>query len=336
MTIFDTAMNPLVSIIMPVYNAAFFLEETLQSVALQTYTNWQLVIVDDGSTDASPDLCKKFALEHENRCLLLPSKNKQSGAGASRNIGLELCTAEYVIFLDSDDTLAPYCLQQRIDILHANDVVIFKQYYWDINSKPPYPLFTGKAANREDAIEAFMRMEAPWQTMACIWRKTTLQKLNGFDEMLIFMEDPDLHLRALLDDEIIIHFAYDLPADNYYRVNNMSAIKAENFYTNSIRSRIVFLHKLLGIINDIQVKANLIKYKKYIREGHFVFLKNFVLARFKNFKEPVEKITNKLFYSNILRSSDRIRLLIVFAVYGSSSSLVKKFKLKGIAYKLIQ
>ena len=55
-------MNPLVSIIMPVYNAAFFLEETLQSVALQTYTNWQLVIVDDGSADASPDLCKKFAL----------------------------------------------------------------------------------------------------------------------------------------------------------------------------------------------------------------------------------------------------------------------------------
>ena len=336
MTIFDTAMNPLVSIIMPVYNAAFFLEETLQSVALQTYTNWQLVIVDDGSADASPDLCKKFALEYEGKCLLLQSKKNQSGAGASRNIGLELCTAEYVIFLDSDDTLAPYCLQQRIDNLHANDVVIFKQYYWDINSKRQYPLFTVKAANREDAIQEFMKMEAPWQTMACIWRKTTLQKLNGFDEMLIFMEDPDLHLRTLLDDEIIIHFAYDLPADNYYRVNNMSAIKAENFYTNSIRSRIVFLNKLLGIINKIQVTANLTKYKKYIREGYLVFLKNFVLARFKDFKEPVEKITNKLFDSNILRSSDRIKLLIVFAVYGSSSSLVNKMRLKGIAYKLIQ
>ena len=329
-------MNPLVSIIMPVYNAAFFLEETLQSVALQTYTNWQLVIVDDGSTDSSPELCKKFALEHEGKCLLLQSKKNQSGAGACRNIGWKICSAEYVIFLDSDDTLAPYCLQQRTDNLHANDVVIFKQYYWEITSRPPYALFTGTAANREDAIEAFIRMEAPWQTMACIWRKTTLQKLNGFDEMLIFMEDPDLHLRALLDDKIIIHFAYDLPADNYYRVNNMSAIKAENFYTNSIRSRIVFLNKLLGIINKIQVTSNFTKYKKYAREGYFVFLKNFVLARFKDFKEPVEKITNKLFDSNILRNSDRIKLLIVFALYGSSSSLVKKFRLKGIAYKLIQ
>ena len=321
---------------MPVYNAAFFLEETLQSVALQTYTNWQLVIVDDGSTDSSPELCKKFALEHEGKCLLLQSKKNQSGAGACRNIGWKICSAEYVIFLDSDDTLASYCLQQRTDNLHENDVVIFKQYYWEINSRPPYPLFTGTAANREDAIEAFMRMEAPWQTMACIWRKTILQKLNGFDEMLIFMEDPDLHLRALLDDKIIIHFAYDLPADNYYRVNNMSAIKAENFYTNSIRSRIVFLDKLLGIINKIQVTANFTKYKKYIREGYLVFLKNFVLARFKDFKEPVEKITNKLFDSNILRSSDRIKLLIVFAVYKSSSSLVKKMRLKGIAYKLLQ
>ena len=329
-------MNPLVSIIMPVYNSAFFLEETLKSVALQTYTNWQLVIVDDGSTDSSPELCKKFAMEHEGKCLLLQSKKNQSGAGVCRNIGWKICADEYVIFLDSDDTLAPYCLQQRIDNLHANDVVIFKQYYWDINSKPPYPLFTGNAANREDAIEAFMRMEAPWQTMACIWRKTTLQKLNGFDEMLVFMEDPDLHLRALLNDKIIIHFAYNLPADNYYRVNNMSPIKVENFYTNSIRSRIVFLNKFLGIINDIQATANLTKYKKYIREGYFVFLKNFVLARFKDFKEPVEKITNKLFDSNILKSSDRIKLLIVFAVYKSSSSLVKKFRLKGIAYKLLQ
>lgn len=329
-------MNPLVSIVMPVYNAAFFLEETLQSVALQTYTNWQLIIVDDGSTDSSPELCKKFALEHEGKCLLLQSKKNQSGAGACRNIGWKICSAEYVIFLDSDDTLASYCLRQRTDKLHANDVVIFKQYYWEINSRSPYPLFTGTAANREDAIEAFIRMEAPWQTMACIWRKTTLQKLNGFDEMLIFMEDPDLHLRTLLDDEIIIHFAYDLPADNYYRVNNMSAIKAENFYTNSIRSRIVFLNKLLGIINNLQVTANLTKYKKYIREGYLVFLKNFVLARFKDFKEPVEKITNKLFDSNILRSSDRIKLLIVFAVYKSSSSLVKKMRLKGIAYKLLQ
>lgn len=329
-------MSPLVSIIMPVYNAAFFLEETLQSVALQTYTNWQLVIVDDGSTDTSPDLCKKFALEHEGKCLLLQSKKNQSGAGASRNIGWKICTADYVIFLDSDDTLAPYCLQQRIDNLHANDIVIFKQYYWEINCKPPYPFFNGKAANREEAIEAFMKMEAPWQTMACIWCKTTLYKLNGFDEMLVFMEDPDLHLRALLNDKIIIHFAYHLPADNYYRVNNMSTIKAENFYTNSIRSRIVFLNKLLGIVNNIHITGNLTKYKKYIREGYFVFLKNFVLARFKDFKEPVEKITNKLFDSNIFRSSDRIKLLFVFAVFGSSSSLIKNMRLKGIAYKLIK
>ena len=329
-------MDKLVSIIMPVYNAAFFLEETLESVALQTYTNWQLVIVDDGSTDTSPDLCKKFALAHEGKCLLLQSKNKQSGAGACRNIGWKICNAEYVIFLDSDDTLAPYCLQQRVDNLNANDVVIFKQYYWEINSKPPYPLFTGKAANRADATEAFMKMESPWQTMACIWRKTTLQKLKGFDEMLVFMEDPDLHLRALLDDEIKIHFAYHLSADNYYRVNNMSAIKAENFYTNSIKSRIIFLNKLLGMVNNIYTSGNLTKYKKYIREGYFVFLKNFVLARFKDFKEPVEKITKKLFDLNILRTSDRIKLLFVFAVFGSLSSLVKKMRLKGIAYKLIK
>ncbi len=329
-------MDKLVSIIMPVYNAAFFLEETLQSVALQTHTNWQLVIVDDGSTDTSPDLCKKFALEHEGKCLLLQSKNKQSGAGVCRNIGWELCTAEFVIFLDSDDTLAPYCLQQRMDNLHVNDVVIFKQYYWEINSKPPYHLFTGKAANREEAIEAFMKMEAPWQTMACIWRKSILKKLNGFDKMLVFMEDPDLHLRALLDDEIKIHFAYHLPADNYYRVNNMSTIKAENFYTNSIKSRIVFLNKLLGIINNSHITDNLTKYKKYIRKGYFVFLKNFVLARLKDFKEPVETITKKLFDSNILRSSDRIKLLFVFAVFGSSSTLIKKMRLKGVAYKFFK
>ncbi len=323
-------MNKLVSIIIPVYNAAFFLEETLHSVALQTYNNWELVIINDGSTDNSTEICCNFANKHQGKCLLFQSHKKQSGAGSCRNIGIKKSNGDYIIFLDSDDTLASFCLQQRVSAIQTNDMAIFKQYYWETNNLQPYNLFTGKAENREDAIKAFLKMEAPWQTMATIWHKSALQKLNGFDENLVYMEDPDLHLRALYDNEIKILFAYDLPADNFYRVNNMPYTKAENFYYNSITSRIVFLEKIVTISN------NNFQYKKYIREGYITFLKNFVLARFNIYKEPIITITKKLGTSKILNKIDIIKLKFIFSVFQSSSILVKKLKLKGLVFKLIK
>ena len=161
-------MSGLVSIIMPVFNAAFFLPATLQSVSNQKYSNWELVIVDDGSTDGSQSICAHFKEGQEQNCMILQSNRNQSGAGTCRNIGLQHCKGDYIIFLDSDDLLERFCLEQRINTIGKNDLAIFKQYTFTNEINSNLPIFNGPVSNRADAIAAFTRMEAPWQTMAGI------------------------------------------------------------------------------------------------------------------------------------------------------------------------
>ncbi len=328
-------MNELVSIIMPVYNAAFFLGETLQSVLNQTYNKWELVIVDDGSTDDSQNIFAQFKAQHPKKFINIQSNKNQSGAGACRNIGLQKCTGDLVIFLDSDDLLESFCIDQRVKAIKTNDVAIFKQYVLTENRSYDLPIFNGPANNRRDAVDAFMRMEAPWQTMAPIWRKAALQKLKGFDESLVFMEDPDLHLRALVNKELKIIFCYHLPADNYYRINNMQSEKAFSFYKNSIQSRINFLDKLISFTessSSIEKERN----TKNIKIGYFSFLRDFVMSRFNDCKDDIFQLNSRLNKANIFSITDKLKLKFLFSIYVSKSSIVKKMRLKGIAYKLIK
>lgn len=104
-------MNPKISIIIPVYNAAEHVEECLKSVATQKYGNYEVILVDDGSTDESAQLCEGFISSHRDIQIKLYTK-ENGGPGTARNFGLDRCSAdsEFVVFIDSDDEISPDCL----------------------------------------------------------------------------------------------------------------------------------------------------------------------------------------------------------------------------------
>lgn len=91
---------PKFSIIVPVYNVEKFLDECVQSVLRQSFSDWELLLVDDGSKDSSPQMCDKYSASDE-RILTIHKKN--GGASDSRNVGLDHASGEYILFLDSDD-----------------------------------------------------------------------------------------------------------------------------------------------------------------------------------------------------------------------------------------
>lgn len=93
-------MNPLVSIIVPIYNTEKYLDECIKSVLSQTYEEWELLLVDDGSTDKSSFICDKYS-SFDNRIKVIHKKN--TGVSDSRNIALSLVRGEYIAFLDADD-----------------------------------------------------------------------------------------------------------------------------------------------------------------------------------------------------------------------------------------
>lgn len=107
-------MNNLVSIIVPCYNQAQFLDEALQSVLDQTYTNWECIIVNDGSPDHTEELANKW-VDRDNRFIYLHKEN--GGLSSARNAGLEVAKGEYIQFLDSDDWIAATKLELSISML---------------------------------------------------------------------------------------------------------------------------------------------------------------------------------------------------------------------------
>ncbi len=117
----QTNIKPLITLVVPVYNVEEYLNECVDSVVNQTYSNLEIILVDDGSTDQSPVICDEYALK-DNRIHVIHQHN--GGLSAARNIGIENAHGEYISFLDSDDYLSPDAIESMYNTLIENDAQI--------------------------------------------------------------------------------------------------------------------------------------------------------------------------------------------------------------------
>lgn len=118
--------EPLVSVIVPVYNTRQFLASCVQSILGQTYSNLEVLLVDDGSTDGSGALCDRLA-SGDPRVRVVHQAN--AGQAAARNYGIEHCRGEYVLFCDSDDELEPSCIEVAVDALASSGCNLLRYRY---------------------------------------------------------------------------------------------------------------------------------------------------------------------------------------------------------------
>jgi glycosyltransferase involved in cell wall biosynthesis len=111
--------QPLVSSIIIFLNEETFIQEAIESVFAQTYENWELLLVDDGSTDNSTDIARSYAAQYPHKVRYLEHENHQNrGMSASRNLGIQNAQGEYIAFLDGDDIWLPKKLEQQVNILN--------------------------------------------------------------------------------------------------------------------------------------------------------------------------------------------------------------------------
>jgi glycosyltransferase involved in cell wall biosynthesis len=112
--------KPLVSGIVIFLNAGRFIEEAIDSVFAQTFKDWELLLVDDGSTDCSTEIARRYAEEHPGKVRYYHHPDHQNrGMSASRNLGISRARGDYIAFLDSDDIWLPSKLEQQVRILHS-------------------------------------------------------------------------------------------------------------------------------------------------------------------------------------------------------------------------
>ncbi|WP_185968833.1 glycosyltransferase family 2 protein [Carboxylicivirga sp. M1479] len=121
----------MVSIVTPMYNSAKFIETTIISVINQTYNNWELIIVDDCSTDKSIDIVRGFA-EKDDRIKLLEQPNNQ-GAGVARNVGMDHAKGEFIAFLDADDYWDEKKIEIQVNSINKNQWAGSFSWYKNVN-----------------------------------------------------------------------------------------------------------------------------------------------------------------------------------------------------------
>jgi len=120
----------LVSVITPCWNAERFLAETVNSVLSQSYSNWELLLIDDGSTDNTPELCEALA-EADTRIRVFHQNN--SGSASARNLGIQNAKGRYIALLDADDLWYPQFLEKQLKCLQESDAVCVSCGYEIIN-----------------------------------------------------------------------------------------------------------------------------------------------------------------------------------------------------------
>jgi glycosyltransferase involved in cell wall biosynthesis len=114
----------MVSVIVPVYNVKQYLPACIESVLKQTYSDWELLLVDDGSTDGSAQVCDEYARQDSRICVF---HKENGGVCSARNLAIDNMTGEFCIMLDSDDLIHPLLLEKTLEIMHETqaDAVIY-------------------------------------------------------------------------------------------------------------------------------------------------------------------------------------------------------------------
>ena len=251
----ESLMSELISVIVPVYNCKDYLQATLASLRRQTYPNWEVILVDDGSTDGSGEICDSVCRE-DARFKVIHQENK--GPGEARNTGLDAAKGEFIAFVDGGDAILP----QTIEILHRGmtegvDLVLtdFQIVNPDeIPSDGQVPAFkTGPVTQEELVFSLLSKTGVPGLPWAVVWNKmyrhSVLEGIRFPD--LFCNEDQDLNLRVYLK----IRKACFIHAPLYCYVRIPSSIvrdpqkRPKRFFT-----QILSRFRMLGLVPEDQFK----------------------------------------------------------------------------------
>ena len=207
---------PDVSIIIPAYNRTDLLRETLASCLIQTYQNYEVIVVDDGSEEGIAKVVELVCLDFDAPGVVRYIRQPHLGSNAARNLGLREAMGELIQFLDSDDLLHPDKIEiQRQILLKAPDLdMVFSldEYFHDW---PGDMQVLWNTPNIQSDLDRFVWNDAVFCTASPLWRRSALERIGPWDERLLCWQDWEFHIRALCRGiqythvPIVLHYIRD-------------------------------------------------------------------------------------------------------------------------------
>ncbi len=185
--------NPLVSVLIPTYNSVDFVEDTVRSIMNQTYTNIEIVIVDDASTDGTIKILEK--LSKEDKRIKLSQNKKNLGITDNMNNGILKCTGKYIAILDGDDWAYPYRIEEQVKLMEKDEKVVLCSGYMDICDENLNIKTTRTYPLKDKDIRRAMVKYDPISHPSSMWRTDTLLKTNLYSKNFPICRDYDLIVR---------------------------------------------------------------------------------------------------------------------------------------------
>jgi glycosyltransferase involved in cell wall biosynthesis len=251
----------LVSVIIPTYNRSSYIICCLQTVYDQTYRPIEVLVVDDGSTDNTIHLVRKFkAVKETSDFVVKIIEQKNAGAPSARNNGIKNATGEYIQFLDSDDLLLPNKLESQVVVFNSEiDVVYSKAQFFKTSPQNLICKYWG----REPMGNSSDFFEFPWQTMCALYSKKALDRFGYWNENYSLSDDWEFAMRyKILSNVIFLNEVSSLYRDHEgNRVGN-----------NLDTPKIISLSKILLSIYDLSKQKDIIdNYLKKRYKSRFLY-----------------------------------------------------------------
>lgn len=322
-------MEPLISVIIPVYKVEAYLDACIQSVVEQTYSNLEIILVDDGSPDHCPQMCDAW-IQKDARIRVIHQKN--GGSSAARNAGLDIATGEYIGFVDSDDILAPDMYEIMFRALEGENIGIAccsSQLMADdgtLLNKTQIPAV--RRMNAEQALDAIFTL----QMGIAVWSK--LYRREVFEGIRFPVgetnEDAPVTIPTIVRANGVIH----VQKWPYYYRQHMGSITA-NVIPNEGNSHIV--HK------NLQIMRNQLKEYSVKETANFRFYEAaYSFWRAQNYEKNYAQLTEKIKDDYKIYRGIMWKNALIFLASGYSSIKDKALyvlvltKLLRPAYKLFR
>ena len=244
--------NEKISIIVPIYNGEEYLSECVKSILNQTYKNIEVILINDGSTDKTLQICNEYK-KQDNRIVVIDIKN--GGVGNARNIGIDAATGTYISFVDGDDILLPTFIEKLYQKMIEMDVDVVRCNYikknYNTGTEVKGRLYD--LENKRISLKGFNKLINHFCTLneniPCYVWLLLIKKNNivKFNKTIRYMEDTEFTIRLLSH----INSIYFLDEHLYiYRYNNKSASNNPSKVKNNIET---IIRAGIKIKNDLKV-----------------------------------------------------------------------------------
>ena len=310
--------QPLVSIVVPYFNRKPFVKIMVESIIEQSYLNWELLMIDDGSTDGTTALIDDFA-RRDSRIFSYVRDEFSSikGACVCRNIGLQKAQGKYIVFFDSDDWITPSCISDRVAFMEANSHIDFciSPFYKYVD-KNVYNGYTASGVDvGQDDLSNLVIRNLPFTVVNNMYKRLSLISNNIlWDEKLVSLQDADFNISCLNKNLAYLYCNQDR-FDYYVRmIGNTSSISKTVFNESQFRSHLWFLKKNISRNRALGRNIELMAESVYILVNSLGYVEEYS----KQLKNLVQKGGLRIILSckdvicKILHCKCRIPLKIVF------------------------